>query len=99
MTGLPLKQTEEQWLTEPAAYSGQAHQPRGMTMQDTLDWSTMGQDRKPWNKDKLIGAKSPLRPKHIRMKLQVEGKAGDLAIFNLVIDSKLPGCDVAALNV
>ena len=31
----------------------------------------------PWNKGKLIGAKPPLRPKHvwsIRTKLQVEGE-------------------------
>lgn len=48
--------------------------------------------RKPWNKGKLIGAKPPLRPKHvgsIRTKLQVEGRKRDLALFNLAIDSKL----------
>jgi hypothetical protein len=46
----------------------------------------------PWNKGKLIGAKPPLRPKHIwavRTKLQVEGRTRDLALFNLAIDSKL----------
>ena len=49
----------------------------------------------PWNKGKLIGAKPPLRPKHvwsIRTKLQVEGELRDLAMFNLAIDSKLRGC-------
>src|SRR5271169_3860133 len=58
--------------------------------------------RVPWNKGKLIGAKPPLRPKHvwsIRTKLQLEGKARDLALFNLAIDSKLRGCDVVALKV
>src|ERR1700682_3968397 len=58
--------------------------------------------RKPWNKGKLIGAKPPLRPKHvwsIRTKLQVEGRIRDLAMFNLAIDSKLRGCDVVALKV
>ena len=58
--------------------------------------------RKPWNKGKLIGAKPPLRPKHvwsIRTKLQVGGRARDLAMFNLAIDSKLRGCDVVALKV
>jgi integrase len=57
---------------------------------------------KPWNKGKLIGQKPPLRPKHvwsIRTKLQVEGRARDLAMFNLAIDSKLRGCDVVALKV
>ena len=56
----------------------------------------------PWNKGKLIGAKPPLRPKHvwsIRTKLQVEARTRDLAMFNLAIDSKLRGCDVVALKV
>jgi len=55
-----------------------------------------------WNKGKLIGAKPPLRPKHvwsIRTKLQIEGRRRDLAMFNLAIDSKLRGCDVVALKV
>src|SRR5262245_63506317 len=58
--------------------------------------------RTPWNKGKLIGAKPPLRPKHvwsIRTRLMVEGRTRDLAIFNLAIDSKLRGCDVVALKV
>ena len=58
--------------------------------------------RTPWNKGKLIGAKPPLRPKHvwsIRTKLQIEARALDLALFNLAIDSKLRGCDVVALRV
>jgi hypothetical protein len=58
--------------------------------------------RVPWNKGKLTGAKPPLRPKHvwsIRTKLQIEGRTRDLALFNLAIDSKLRGCDVAAIRV
>jgi len=58
--------------------------------------------RVPWNKGKIVGAKPPLRPKHvwsIRTKLQVEGRIRDLALFNLAIDSKLRGCDVVALKV
>ena len=56
----------------------------------------------PWNKGKIVGAKPPLRPKHvwsIRTKLQVEGRTRDLAMFNVAIDSKLRGCDVVALKV
>jgi integrase len=56
----------------------------------------------PWNKGKIVGAKPPLRPKHvwsIRTKLQVGGRVRDLALFNLAIDSKLRGCDVVALKV
>ena len=58
--------------------------------------------RTAWNKGKLVGAKPPLRPKHvwsIRTKLQVGGRTRDLAMFNLAIDSKLRGCDVVALKV
>src|SRR5262244_3070052 len=58
--------------------------------------------RTPWNKGKLIGAKPPLRPKHvwsIRTRLMVEHRSRDLAMFNLAIDSKLRGCDLIALKV
>ena len=64
--------------------------------------STAAPKRVPWNKGKLTGAKPPLRPKHvwsIRTKLQIEGRARDLAMFNLAIDSKLRGCDVVAIRV
>ena len=60
------------------------------------------QSRIPWNKGKIVGAKPPLRPKHvwsIRTKLQVEGRTRDLALFSIAIDSKLRGCDVVALKV
>jgi len=71
-------------------------------MQDQESPVTSAPKRIPWNKGKLIGAKPPLRPKHvwsIRTKLQVEGRTRDLAMFNLAIDSKLRGCDVVALRV
>ena len=58
--------------------------------------------RRPWNKGKLIGARPPLRPKHvwaIRTRLLLEGRIRDLALFNLAIDSKLRGCDVVAVKV
>ena len=64
--------------------------------------ATPAPKRVPWNKGKLTGAKPPLRPKHlssIRTKLQIEGRARDLAMFNLAIDSKLRGCDVVAIRV
>jgi integrase len=56
----------------------------------------------PWNKGKLVGAKPPLRPKHvwsIRTRLIIERRIRDLAMFNLAIDSKLRGCDVVAVRV
>jgi hypothetical protein len=70
-------------------------------MQDHKNADTIGFTRVPWNKGKLIGAKPPLRPKHvwsIRTKLQIEGRTRDLTMFNLAIDSKLRGCDVVALK-
>ena len=71
-------------------------------MQDHINPVVTTARRKPWNKGKLIGAKPPLRAKHvwsIRTKLQIAGRIRDLAMFNLVIDSKLRGCDVVSLRV
>jgi len=71
-------------------------------MQDHENANPIAFKRVPWNKGKLIGAKPPLRPKHvwsIRTKLQIEGRTRDLAMFNLAIDSKLRGCDVVALKM
>src|SRR5438093_94800 len=71
-------------------------------MQDPTDATPQASLREPWNKGKLVGAKPPLRPKHvwsIRTKLQIVGRTRDLAMFNLAIDSKLGGCDVVSLRV
>ena len=71
-------------------------------MQDDAHLAIPAPKRLPWNKDKLIGAKPPLRQKHvwaIRTMLQVEPSKRDLAMFNLAIDSKLRGCDVVAIRV
>lgn len=56
----------------------------------------------PWNKGRLVGQKAPRKLKEIwaiRIKLQLAGKARDLALFNLAIDSKLRGCDLVSLRV
>jgi len=71
-------------------------------MQEQVNATAASHKLVPWNKGKLIGAKPPLRPKHvwsIRTKLQIEGRTRDLAMFNLAIDSKLRGCDVVAIKV
>ena len=71
-------------------------------MPDSVEVTQKSPPRVPWNKGKLIGAKPPLRSKHvwsIRTRLQVEGRTRDLAMFNLAIDSKLRGCDVIAIKV
>lgn len=56
----------------------------------------------PWNKDRLIGQKLPLKPREIwaiRVRLQMAKHIRDLALFNLAIDSKLRGCDLVRLHV
>jgi len=55
-------------------------------MRDHENHSLTAPQRAAWNKGKLIGAKPPLRPKHvwsIRTKLQVEGRVSELAMFNV----------------
>jgi len=56
----------------------------------------------PWNKGRLTGQKRPLKPKDvwaIRVRLQLEHRNRDLALFNLAIDSKLRGCELVRLQV
>ena len=58
--------------------------------------------RQPWNKGKLVGQKAPLKLKEIwaiRVRLQLEERPRELAMFNLAIDSKLRSCDLVKLRV
>jgi hypothetical protein len=67
-------------------------------MLDQVNATPTPHKRLPWNKGKLTGAKPPLRPKHvwsIWTTRQIEGRARDLTMFNLVIDSKLRGSNLA----
>jgi hypothetical protein len=71
-------------------------------MPDNEEYLLAATSRAPRNKGKLIGAKPPLRPKHIwaiRTRLMIERRSHDLAMFNPAIDSKLRGCDVVVLNL
>jgi hypothetical protein len=57
--------------------------------------------RKPWNKGKLVGQKTPLKLKEIwaiRIRLQIASRCRDLALFNLAVDSKLRACDLMQLR-
>src|SRR3954467_8392587 len=50
----------------------------------------------------IVGAKLPLRPMHvwaIRVRLQIERRLRDLALFDIALDSKLRGCDVVSLRL
>lgn len=58
--------------------------------------------KRPWNSGRIIGAKPPLKPKHIwgiRQQLRTVGKVRDLALFNCALDAKLRGCDLVKLRV
>lgn len=56
----------------------------------------------PWNRGRIIGQKLPLKLRDIfgvRVRLQLQRRVRDLAMFNLAIDSKLRGCDLVAIRV
>jgi len=58
--------------------------------------------REPWNKGKIVGQNAPFKLKDIwvlRVRLKMECRVRELALFNLGIDSKLRGCDLVALKV
>jgi len=58
--------------------------------------------QEPWNKGKLVGQKSPFKPKEIwaiRIRLQIGNRTRNLALFDLAIDSKLRACDLVRLRV
>jgi len=51
---------------------------------------------------RLTGQKPPLKPKEvwaILIRLQIQCKYCDLALFNLAVDSKLRSCDLVALRI
>ena len=57
--------------------------------------------QEPWNKGKLTGQKPPFKPQQIwaiRVRLQIDNKLRDLAMFNLAIDSKVRDCDLVKLR-
>ena len=58
--------------------------------------------REPWTKGQIVGQKAPFKVKDIwalRVRLQMENRVRELALFNLGIDSKLRGCDLVSLKV
>lgn len=67
-----------------------------------MELLSTSQHREPWNKGKLVGPKAPFKLKEIwaiRTRLHMAGRARDLALFDLGIDSKLRGCDLVKLRV
>ena len=56
----------------------------------------------PWNKEKIVGQKAPLKLKDIwaiRIRLQLGHRTRELALFDLGLDSELRACDLVRLRV
>lgn len=67
-----------------------------------METSKSTMPHEPWNKGKIVGQKAPFKLKDIwalRVRLQMEKRVRELALFNLGIDSKLRGCDLVSLKV
>ena len=67
-----------------------------------METSSISIHHEPWKKGKIVGQKAPFKVKGIwalRVRIQMEGRTRELALFNLGIDSKLRGCDLVALKV
>ncbi len=70
-----------------------------------MEESSNKSHHEPWNKGKLVGQKAPFKLKDIwaiRVRLQLEHRVRELAMFDLGLDSKLPvmtgsGCTTICL--
>jgi len=63
---------------------------------------TIGLQNRPWIERGIRGQKPPLKRQQIwaiRIRLEMDGRFRDLALFNLAIDSKLRACDLVSLRV
>ena len=67
-----------------------------------MEATHIGQHHAAWNKGKLVGQKAPFKLKEIwaiRVRLEMQGRLRELALFDLGIDSKLRACDLLSLRV
>jgi integrase len=67
-----------------------------------MDETRTTSHRRAWNKGKLVGQKAPFKLQEIwaiRIRLQMQGRLRELALFDLGIDSKLRACDLVKLRV
>ena len=56
----------------------------------------------PWNKGVIVDQKSPFKLKEIwaiRVRLQLQHRVRELAMFDLGLDSKLRACDLVKMRV
>lgn len=66
------------------------------------EFDPAGQERRPWNAGRMVGAKKALKPQQvwaIRFWLDSKGRMRDRAMFDLAIDSKLRGCDIVRIRI
>lgn len=66
------------------------------------EFDPVGQERRPWNTGRIVGAKKALKPQQvwaIRFWLDNKGRMRDRAMFDLAIDSKLRGCDIVRIRI
>jgi integrase len=64
--------------------------------------STQVHHRDAWNKGKLVGQKAPFKLKEswaIQVRLGIQGRLGELALFDLGIDSELRASELVSLRV
>ena len=67
-----------------------------------MDVNRAAPRRESWNKGKLVGQKAPFKLHEIwaiRIRLQMQRRLRELALFDLGIDSKLRACDLVKLRV
>ncbi len=67
-----------------------------------MDSSHIASHHEAWNKGKLVGQKAPFKLREIwaiRIRLQLQIRVRELALFDLGIDSKLRACDLVSLRV
>lgn len=67
-----------------------------------MDSSHIAPRHEAWNKGKLVGQKAPFKLREIwgiRVRLQMQSRLRELALFDLGIDSKLRACDLVSLRV
>ena len=67
-----------------------------------MEHVTVQSQHAPWNKGVIVGQKSPFKLKEIwaiRVRLQLQHRVRELAMFDLGLDSKLRACNLVKMRV
>ena len=77
-----------------------AHSRTPLNNQESfMETTTEREQHAAWNKGVIVGQKSPFKLKEIwaiRVRLQLQHRVRELAMFDLGLDSKLRACDLSA---